>query len=125
MADERIMAQHSSAMATCGQTTKRCDSPRVQLQVVFNKTDLASSAVVEQLNALPGLDVTSFLLNGVKPGDDGTIDIEKQFVILATVMLLIMGRHITSVRGRTRAEELPTAFQESVDKMTSHAEANP
>ena len=60
-------------------------------------TALASSAVVEQVNALAGLDITAFIPRGAEPGTDGTIEIKKQLVILAKVLLLVIQRDITSV----------------------------
>ena len=51
---------------------------RVQLQGVFKNTALVSSAVMEQANALAGLDVTAFIPRGAEPGTAGTIDIKKQ-----------------------------------------------
>ena len=56
---------------------------RAQLQQVFKSTAEASSAAVEQLYALVELDATAFMPRGEEPGTAGTIDIEKQFTILA------------------------------------------
>ena len=50
---------------------------RVQLKGVFKNTVLASAAVVEQVNASSGLDVTAFIPRGTESGTAGTIDIEK------------------------------------------------
>ena len=66
--------------------------PRVYLQGVVKNTAQASSAVVEQLNASAGLDVTAFMPRGAEPGTAGTIDIEKYFAILAKVLLFAIGR---------------------------------
>ena len=77
---------------------------RVQLQEVFKNTALTSSAVVEQVNPLAGHDVTAFIPCGGKPGTAGTIDIDKPLAILAKVLLLVIGRNITSVGGKARVE---------------------
>jgi len=102
----------------CGHKTKMCDLPRVQLQVVFKNTALVSSAVVEELHSLLGLDVTSFPLHGVEPGTDHTIDINNPFAVLATASLLVMGWRKISVWGRTPVEKLPPTFQDGVDVTT-------
>ena len=96
---------------------------RVQLQGIFKNTALASSAVVEQVKPLARHNVTAFMPRGVEPGTAGTIDIEKQFVILAKVPLVVIGRDSTSVGGKARVE-LCAAFQDGVDMVTSHGEAN-
>ena len=97
---------------------------RVQLQGVFKNTVLASSAVVEQVNALAGLDFTAFIPRGAETGAAGTIDIKKQVAILAKVLLLVIGRDIASVGGKARLEMLRAAFQDGVVMVTSHGEAN-
>ena len=51
------------------------------MQGVFENTALASSAVVEQVNPLAGLDITAFISAWAKPGTAGIIDIEKQIHI--------------------------------------------
>ena len=110
----------------CSETPKGCDLSRVQLQRVFKNTALASSAVVEQVNALAGLDVTAFIPRGAEPGTAGTIDIEKKVAILAKVLLLVIGRDITSVGGKARVEKLRAAFQDGVDMVTlSDSNAGP
>ena len=108
----------------CGEKPKGCALSRVQLQGVFQNTALVSSAVVEEVNALAGHDVTAFMPRGAEPGTAGTTDIEKQFATLARVLLLGIGRDITSVGGKARVEKLRTAFQDGVDMVTSHGEAN-
>ena len=108
----------------CGEKPKGCELSRVQLQGVFKNTALASSAVVEQVNVSAGLDVTAFIPRGAEPGTAGTIDIEKQLAILAKVLLLVIGRDITSVGEEARVEKLRAAFQDGVDMVTSHGEAN-
>ena len=75
----------------------RCILSRVQLRGVFKNTALAFAAVVEQVNALAGRDVTAFILRRAEPGTAGTIDVEKQFAILAKVLLLVIGRDINLV----------------------------
>lgn len=82
-----------------GENPKGCGLSRVQLQGVFTNTALAPSAVVEQFNALAGLDVTAFTPRAAEPGTAGTIDTEKNFAILAKVLLLVIGRDITSIGG--------------------------
>ena len=59
-----------------------------------------------------------------EPGTAGTIDIEKQFAIVAKVLLPVIGRDITSVGGKARVEKLRAAIQDGVDLVTSHGEAN-
>ena len=112
----------------CGEKPKGCDLSRVQLQGVFKNIALASSAVMEQINSLAGHDVTAFMPRGAEPGTAGTIAIEKQFAILAKVLLLVIGRDITSVGGKARVELrtafLRAAFQDGVDMVTSYGEAN-
>ena len=107
----------------CGEKPKGCELSRVQLQGVLKHTALASSAVVEQVNPLAGHGVTAFMPRGMEPGTAGTIDIEKQFAILPKVLLLVIGRNITLVGGKARVE-LRAAFQDGVDMVTSHGEAN-
>ena len=60
----------------CGEKPKECDLSRVQLQGVFMDIAVSSSAVVEQVNALAGFDITTLSPRGVEPGTAGTIDIE-------------------------------------------------
>ena len=111
--------------AFCGEKPKRCDLSRVQLQGVFKTTALVSSAIVEQLNALAGLDLPAFMPRGAEAGTAGTINIEKQIAILAKVVLLVTGRDITSVAGKARVKKLRAAFQDVVDMVTSHGELTP
>ena len=111
-------------MIFCGEKPKGCELARVQLQGVFTNTALVSFAVVEQVNPLAGHDVTAFMPRGAEPGTAGSIDIEKQFPIVAKVLLLVIGRDITSAGGKARVEKLRVAFQDSVDMVTSHGEAN-
>ena len=106
-----------------GEKSKGCELSRVQLQGVFKNTTLASSAAVEQVNPLAGHAVTAFMLRGAELGTAGTIDIEKQLAILVKVLFLVIGRNITSVGGKARVE-LRAAFQDGVDMVTSHGEAN-
>ena len=124
---ERITAWNNPNLRAfwilCGEKPKGCELSRVQLQGAFKNTALASSAVVEQINALAGHDVTACMPGGAEPGTAGTIDIEKQFAILAKMLLLVIGRDITSVGGKARVE-LRAAFQDGVDMVTSHGEAN-
>ena len=96
---------------------------RVQLQGVLKNTALASSAVVEQVNPLAGHGVTAFMPRGAGPGTAGTIDIEKQFAILEKVLFFVIRRDISSVGGKAWVE-LRAAFQDSVNMVTSHGEAN-
>ena len=96
---------------------------RVQLQGVLKNTALAS-AVVEQVNALAGLDATALIPRGAESGTAGTIDIKKQFAILASVLLLAIGRDINLLGGKARVEKLRAAFKDDVDMVTSHGEAN-
>ena len=84
---------------------------------------LASSAVVEQVNLLAGHDVTAFTRRGAEPSTAGTIGIKMQFAILAKVLFLVIGRDNTSVGGKARVE-LRAAFQDGVDMVASHGEAN-
>ena len=60
---------------------------------------------------------------GAEPGTAGTIDIEKQFAILAKVLLVVIGRDITVLGGKARVE-LRAAFQDGVDMVISHGEAH-
>ena len=83
-----------------GEKSKGRELSRVHLQGVFKNTALAFSAVVEQVNLLAGHDVIAFMPRGAEPGTAGTIDIEKQFAILARVLLLVIGWDITSVGGK-------------------------
>ena len=108
----------------CGEKPNGCELSRVQLQAVFKNTALASSAVVEQADALAGLDVTSFIPRGAEQGTAGTIDIEKQFAILANVLFFVIGQDITLVGGKARVESQRAAYQDSVDMVTSRGEAN-
>ena len=81
---------------------------------------------MEQVKALAGLDVTAFIPRGAEPGTAGTIDIEKKVAILAKVLLLVIGRDITSVGGKARVEKLRAAFQDGVDMVTlSDSNAGP
>ena len=102
-----------------GEKPKGGKLSRVQLQGGFKNTALASSAVVEQVNALAGLDVTAFIPRGAEQGTAGTIDIEKQIAILANVLLRVIGRDIPLVGGKARVEKLRAAFQDTVDMVTS------
>ena len=106
----------------CGEKPKVCDLSRAQLQGVFKNTALA--AVVERVDALAGLDVTTFIPRGAEPGTAGTIVIEKQVAVLAKVLPPVIGRDITSVGVKARVEKLRAAFQDGVDMVTSHGEAN-
>ena len=108
----------------CGEKPKRCELSRAQLQGVFKNTALASSAVVEPVHAVAGLDITAIIPRGAESGTAGTIDIEKQFAILAKVVLLVIERDINLVGGKARVEKLRAAFQDVVDMVTSHGEAN-
>ena len=108
----------------CGDKPKGCDLSRVHLQRVFKNTALASPAVVEQLSALAGLDVTAFVPQGAEPSTAGTIAIEKRFAILVKVLILVIGRDVTSVGGKARVEKLCAAFEDGVEMVTSHGDAN-
>ena len=77
----------------------------------------------KQVNLISGHDVTAFMPRGAETGAAGTIDIEKQFATMAKVLLLVIGRDNTSVGGKARVE-LRAAFQDGVDMVTSHGEAN-
>ena len=99
--------------------------PRVYLQGVVKNTAQASSAVVEQLNASAGLDVTAFMPRGAEPGTAGTIDIESTSPFWRRCCFSLSGEDITSVGGKARVENLRAAFQDGVDMVTSHSEAKP
>ena len=97
---------------------------RIQLHGVLKYTALASSAVVEQLEAVAGLDITAFMPCGAEPGTASTIEIEKQFAILAKLLLLVFGREFTLGGGKAWVEKLREAFLDGVKLITSHGEAN-
>ena len=125
---ERITAWKNASTRAywllCGEKPKGYDLSRVPLQGVFKNTALASPAVVEQLNARAGLDVTAFMPRGTEPSTAGTIAVEKQFAILVKVLILVIGRDVISVRGKARVEKLRAAFEDDVEMVTSHGEAN-
>ena len=106
----------------CGEKPKGCELSRAQPQAVFKNTALASAAVVEQANALAGLDVIAFIPLGAESGTAVTIDVKKQFAILAKVLLPVIGRDIKLLRGTARVEELRAAFHDDVDMVTPHGE---
>ena len=108
----------------CGEKPKRCELSRVQLQRVFKNAVLASAPGVDQVDALAGRDVTALIPRGAESGTADTIDIEKQLAILAKVLLLVIGRDINLVGGKARVEKLRATFQDGVDMVTSHGEAN-
>ena len=86
----------------CSEKPKGCKLSRVRLQGVFKNTALAFSAEVQQVNPLAGHDVSAFMPRRAEPEPAGIIDIEKQFAILAKVLLLVIGWDITSVGGKAR-----------------------
>ena len=79
---------------------------------------------MEQLNTVAGLDITAFMPRGAEPGTASTMGIEEQVAILAKGLLVVIGRGITSLARKARVEKLPAAFQDTVDMVTSHGEAN-
>ena len=61
---------------------------------------------------------------GAEPSTAGTITIEKQFAILGKVLIFVIGRDVTSVGGEARVEKLHAEFEDGVEMVTSHGEAN-
>lgn len=94
------------------------------MQGGFRNTVLASSAVVKQLNALPGLDVTALMLRGVETGTAGPIDIRTRVAFPAQVLFLVIGRDIVSVGVYYILEKLRATLQDGVGMVTSHGEAS-
>ena len=79
---------------------------------------------MEQLNALAGLDVAAFMPCGAEPGTASAVGIEKQFAILADVLLLVIGRDMASLGERRGGEKLPLAFQVGIDMGMTHGKDN-